>query len=298
MFGGVELSRATAKTWPICAALKVNGLGSSTNPPSSRYDTPPVSRYQTMPSSTTGSPTYGAPNNGNSNWNPTTTSPRTFSSTDPANIPVTSGSPPDRSGSDRWSMPQANTGAMQPNNPPPGNYNSPPPASYNNNPPAANYNNPPPSNYGPTGYGPTGYGTANNVPAQPAPNYYQQRMQPDPNRPPTDPYEQSLWGRGQMASAAPQMQIPYVQPQPTYVPQQMPVAMHQPTVHQNAPSLVQAIEQAEVDKPWVPFIATLVGLFASLGLNAYLGIVTWDLRDRYRMLVGRMKNDALSMERV
>jgi hypothetical protein len=35
-------------------------------------------------------------------------------------------------------------------------------------------------------------------------------------------------------------------------------------------------------KPWLPLTVTLLGLFASLGTNVYLGWIAWDSRHRYR----------------
>jgi hypothetical protein len=34
-------------------------------------------------------------------------------------------------------------------------------------------------------------------------------------------------------------------------------------------------------KPWLPLTCTLLGLFASLSANVYLGWIAWDLRGRY-----------------
>ena len=38
----------------------------------------------------------------------------------------------------------------------------------------------------------------------------------------------------------------------------------------------------EAPKPWWPLAFTLLGLFASLGGNVYLGWIAWDMRGRYR----------------
>jgi hypothetical protein len=46
-------------------------------------------------------------------------------------------------------------------------------------------------------------------------------------------------------------------------------------------------EAEEEPKPWTPLIATVVALFGSLGLNVYMGWITWDTRTRYRQLVDR-----------
>jgi hypothetical protein len=38
---------------------------------------------------------------------------------------------------------------------------------------------------------------------------------------------------------------------------------------------------------WLPFLLTLIGLFASCGLNVYLGWITWDTYTRYQRLVSQ-----------
>jgi len=43
----------------------------------------------------------------------------------------------------------------------------------------------------------------------------------------------------------------------------------------------------EKPKPWAPLVVSLLGLFASLGANAYLGWVALDFRARYQKLVQR-----------
>jgi hypothetical protein len=46
---------------------------------------------------------------------------------------------------------------------------------------------------------------------------------------------------------------------------------------------------AEVEsKPWVLVVALLV-LFASIGLNVYLGMISWDLYERYRTTIDQLK---------
>jgi hypothetical protein len=45
--------------------------------------------------------------------------------------------------------------------------------------------------------------------------------------------------------------------------------------------------QTDQQKPWLPFTLTLCALFASLGGNLYLGWITWDIRNRFREIVGR-----------
>jgi hypothetical protein len=46
---------------------------------------------------------------------------------------------------------------------------------------------------------------------------------------------------------------------------------------------------AEPSRPWLLF---LLFLFASLGANLYLGWITWDVRERYRRLLGRAAEPA------
>jgi len=46
------------------------------------------------------------------------------------------------------------------------------------------------------------------------------------------------------------------------------------------PATKAAPEQSA--KPWLPFTLTLIGLFASLGANVYLGWISWGLRQRRR----------------
>ena len=46
---------------------------------------------------------------------------------------------------------------------------------------------------------------------------------------------------------------------------------------------------AEVEsKPWV-LVVTLLVLFASVGLNVYLGMISWDLYERYRTTIDQLK---------
>ena len=45
--------------------------------------------------------------------------------------------------------------------------------------------------------------------------------------------------------------------------------------------------QMDQQKPWLPFTLTLCALFASLGGNLYLGWISWDIRNRFREIVGR-----------
>jgi hypothetical protein len=59
------------------------------------------------------------------------------------------------------------------------------------------------------------------------------------------------------------------------------------------PNIVPAIETSlkEPTKPWLPLIYTLLGLFASLGANAFLGWIAWDYRRQWHLL----RNNHLSM---
>jgi hypothetical protein len=54
------------------------------------------------------------------------------------------------------------------------------------------------------------------------------------------------------------------------------------------PSDTESSEQA-APKPWALFTVTLFALFASLGGNFYLGWMNWDMRQRFRSLIRRMK---------
>ena len=44
------------------------------------------------------------------------------------------------------------------------------------------------------------------------------------------------------------------------------------------------------EKPWIPLWITVVALFASVGANIFLGWITWDVRSRYRSLLGQTGN--------
>lgn len=48
------------------------------------------------------------------------------------------------------------------------------------------------------------------------------------------------------------------------------------------------------ERPWWVWTATLLGLFASLGGNAFLGWVNWDQRSRYRELAARLRSQRAS----
>jgi hypothetical protein len=62
------------------------------------------------------------------------------------------------------------------------------------------------------------------------------------------------------------------------IPAQDPSASDQPA----------ATSGSEPAKPWLPLTMTIVGLFASIGGNLYLGWVAWDARHHYRKLVHQM----------
>lgn len=47
--------------------------------------------------------------------------------------------------------------------------------------------------------------------------------------------------------------------------------------------------RGDLPKPWTLFTATLLTLFASIGGNVYLGWMNWDMRQRFRDLVRKLK---------
>jgi hypothetical protein len=53
----------------------------------------------------------------------------------------------------------------------------------------------------------------------------------------------------------------------------------------NAEEEITAVAET---KPWVLVVA-LLALFASIGLNVYLGMVSWDLYERYRVTIDQLK---------
>jgi hypothetical protein len=68
-----------------------------------------------------------------------------------------------------------------------------------------------------------------------------------------------------------------------------------PAKHTNASAGHNALTGAEEatlavaeSKPWL-LVATLLGLFASVGLNVYLGMIAWDLYERYRATIDQLK---------
>jgi hypothetical protein len=54
-----------------------------------------------------------------------------------------------------------------------------------------------------------------------------------------------------------------------------------------APDETASGQPDEPRRPWGALLATLMGLFASLGGNAYLGWITWETRRRYRQAVAQ-----------
>ena len=45
---------------------------------------------------------------------------------------------------------------------------------------------------------------------------------------------------------------------------------------------VQPEQPEQPDKPWLPLTLTIIGLFASIGANVYLGWIVWELRKRFQ----------------
>jgi hypothetical protein len=48
------------------------------------------------------------------------------------------------------------------------------------------------------------------------------------------------------------------------------------------PSTTAEVQPEQPAKPWLPLTFTLLGLFASLGTNVYLGWIAWDSGQRWR----------------
>ncbi|HWA97871.1 MAG TPA: hypothetical protein VG713_05240 [Pirellulales bacterium] len=48
-------------------------------------------------------------------------------------------------------------------------------------------------------------------------------------------------------------------------------------------------QEANSDHPWVPLMLTLLGLFASVGGNVYLAVVTWGQRSRFARMLSNAK---------
>ncbi len=51
------------------------------------------------------------------------------------------------------------------------------------------------------------------------------------------------------------------------------------------------------DRPWWPFLLALIGLFASLGFNVYLGWIAWDLYTRYQDAIDDVQELEQRMEK-
>jgi hypothetical protein len=87
--------------------------------------------------------------------------------------------------------------------------------------------------------------------------------------------------KGPQAAAAPETLSPDPRGKPiaerpaNFVESQSPTTADKP--HAASPSDVASKEPA---KPWLPLTLTLLGLFASLGLNVFLGWIAWDFRQR------------------
>ncbi len=57
---------------------------------------------------------------------------------------------------------------------------------------------------------------------------------------------------------------------------------NKPTVEETLRSTASKAAPEQPAKPWLPFTLTVMGLFASLGANVYLGWISWGLRRRCR----------------
>jgi hypothetical protein len=58
---------------------------------------------------------------------------------------------------------------------------------------------------------------------------------------------------------------------------------------QAAPQPNELSSEAVTGKRWMPFILALLALFASAGLNVYLGWIAWDAYNRYQDLLVEMQ---------
>jgi hypothetical protein len=67
-----------------------------------------------------------------------------------------------------------------------------------------------------------------------------------------------------------------------------PISSSQPMV--TPKPTIDSTTAAELEKPWMPLMVTLMGLFASLGGNVFLGMVTWSQRVRFSELVTRLRS--------
>jgi hypothetical protein len=64
-------------------------------------------------------------------------------------------------------------------------------------------------------------------------------------------------------------------------------AANAPATNTNSPATVPANSSS---KPWLPLTLTTLALFASLGLNGYLGWIAWGIYRRYRELAEEMRS--------
>jgi hypothetical protein len=189
------------------------------------------------------------------------------------------------------------TGAAQPTGYPP-NYGQPnyAPAGYN---PATGY----PNNYIPAGYNPNGapqYTASNPNGVAPNlandPNYYNGPRLGDPQsygmaKPsiemPNPSGTPNVYG-GQYAGVGPagyptNIQLPPPPNDPRFTNNSDPrAATDHPTTAVAGTAKVAAVEP---QSQWASLTFALVGLFASLGANFYLGWTTYHLRERYRMML-------------
>ena len=105
---------------------------------------------------------------------------------------------------------------------------------------------------------------------------------PSPEPKPAEP--QPAAGSQEPQPAATQASEPggkrYPGRQAVYVEQKAPPAAETPARHPAPES-----EPKEPAKPWLPLTFTLLGLFASLGTNVYLGWIAWDSRRQWRLAV-------------
>lgn len=48
------------------------------------------------------------------------------------------------------------------------------------------------------------------------------------------------------------------------------------------PKTATDVQPEQPAKPWLPLMLTILGLFASIGANVYLGWIVWELRQRFQ----------------
>jgi hypothetical protein len=66
-------------------------------------------------------------------------------------------------------------------------------------------------------------------------------------------------------------------------------AEDEPDAQAAGPQPAAAADTEDGSRPWLPFTLALLGLFASLGGNCYLGLLTWGFRGRYLQLLEEHK---------